>query len=76
MIDYERAVPDLERAPSHPGADGRVVYCLGRSGQCQKALGILSGGYFHTRHHGRELTSPLPAWVRCERCGCRQKVGA
>ena len=27
MIDLERAVPDLERPPSHPGAGGVAVLC-------------------------------------------------
>lgn len=74
MIDYERAVPDLERPPAHPGADGVAVRCIGRAGRCPQTLGVVSGGRIYVRHEGREIVAPLPAWVKCERCGCRQRV--
>lgn len=75
MIDLERAVPDLERPPSHPGADGVKVNCKGRGGRCGQALGVVWGGRFYVRHKEREIISPLPVWVKCERCDMRQKVG-
>lgn len=75
MIDLERAVPDLERPPTHPGPGGVPVRCMGRAGRCGQTLGVVAGGYLYTRHEGREITGPLPQWVKCERCGCRTKVG-
>lgn len=77
MIDLERAVPDLERPPTHPGADGRAVRCLGRAGRCGQTLGVVANGRLYVRHEGRELTYDLvqPVWIKCERCQMRQKVG-
>jgi hypothetical protein len=76
MIDIERAVPDLTRPPTHPGPDGVAIYCLGQSGRCGRTLGVVSGGYFYSRHEGRETISDLtrPAWVQCERCKARRRV--
>lgn len=74
MIDLERAVPDLERPPSHPGAGGVAVRCLGRQGRCPQVLGVVAGGYLYTQHKGREIISSLPTWVRCENCGARRAV--
>ncbi len=75
MMELERAVPDLERPPSHPGAGGVAVRCQGKGGRCQQVLGVVAGGYFYLRHHEREAICPLPTWVKCERCQMRQKVG-
>lgn len=74
MMDLERAVPDLERPPSHPGAGGVAVRCLGRQGRCQQVLGVVAGGYFYLRHEGREATCPLPVWTKCERCNARREI--
>lgn len=65
MIDYERAVPDLER----PHAADPVVRCP----RCHKTLGIRAGDRLTIRLKGREYLVALPARITCE-CGATQRL--
>ena len=60
MIDYERAVPDLERPHAAEG--------LLRCERCNRPLAVVSGDRLIIRLKGREWFVSKPARITCE-CG-------
>lgn len=36
---------------------------------CGNTLGTLLAGLLYLKHRGREVVSPLPHSIRCEKCG-------
>lgn len=64
MIDYERAVPDLER----PREKAKPIRCW----NCGNTLGAAApSGVVVIRHKGREVVARMPLGIVCEECGER-----
>jgi RNase P subunit RPR2 len=67
LIDYERAVPDLERP--REAERSPVIRCE----RCHKPLGILAGDRLTIRSKGREWLVSLPARITCD-CGATRRL--
>lgn len=68
-LEQPRA-PLEEQVPRRPGAGAARVYC-----KCGNWIGERDGGWLFTVYRQREQTAPLPAAIRCEKCGRRTLVG-
>lgn len=67
MIDYERAVPDLERP--HKPAESPLVRCK----RCGLPLAVVAGDHVIARHRGREFTAQRPVRIVCD-CGATNRI--